>query len=107
MLTGNWMCRPPITVSQDASIQEAVALFEKHNIPMPPLIRDAPHAGVITDLDIKRAAASQVLHLENPEPAKSISRINVRPPMDKQPIAPAADRTVEEAAALFCVRNIE
>ena len=106
MLVRNWMCHTPITVSPDASLQEAVVLLRKHNIHMLPVIEDARLAGVITDLDIKRAAASEIFSLEDPELAKSISRIKVRALMNNKPITLAEDRTIEEAAAAFFVHSI-
>jgi len=106
MLVRNWMCHAPITISPDASLQEAVALLRKHHIHMLPVIEDERLAGVITDFDIKRATASEIFSLGDPELAKSISRIKVSALMNNKPITMAEDRTIEEAVAAFFVHNI-
>jgi len=106
MLVRNWMCRPPVTVKADAPLQEAVSLLTKHNIHMLPVLDNGQLTGVITDLDIKRASTSDVFSLEDPEIAKSISRIKVSAIMNKKPVTIAEDHTIEEAAVLLFVHNI-
>ena len=106
MLVRNWMCRPPITIKADDPLQAAVALLTKHHIHMLPVVDNDRLTGVITDLDIKRASVSEVFSLEDPELAKSISRVKVSAIMNKKPITIAEDQTVDEAAALLFVHNI-
>jgi acetoin utilization protein AcuB len=106
MLVRNWMCRPPVTVKADAPLQTAAELLTIHNIHLLPVLDKGLLIGVITDTDIKRASASEVFSLEDPELAKSISKIKVRTIMNKKPVTIAEDHTIEEAAALLFVHNI-
>jgi len=106
MLVRNWMCRPPVTVKADAPLQEAIDLLAKHEIHMLPLVDKDQLTGVITDLDIKRGSTSEVFSLEDPELAKSISRIKVKAIMNKKPVTISEDHTIEEAAALLFVHDI-
>ena len=70
MLVKNWMSRPPITVKADAALQDAVELLTKHGIHMLPVVDNGHLAGVVTNLDIKRASASEIFSLEDPRLAK-------------------------------------
>jgi acetoin utilization protein AcuB len=106
MLVRNWMCRPPITIEADAPLQEAVDLMTKHKIQILPVVEKDQLTGVVTDSDIKRASISELFSVEDPEMAKSISRIKVKAIMDKKPVTVAEDHTIEEAAALLFVHDI-
>ena len=106
MLVRNWMCRPPVTVTADAPLQTAVELLTTHNIHLLPVVDNGQLTGVITDMDIKRASTSEVFSSEDPELARSISKIKVSAIMNKKPITIAEDHTIEEAAALLFVHNI-
>ncbi len=106
MLVRNWMNHPPITVKADAPLQAAVELLTKHEIHILPVVDGDQLTGVITNLDIIRASASDVFALEDPNLASSISRIKVRAIMNKKPVTMADDNTIEEAAVLFFVHNI-
>ena len=106
MLVRNWMCRPPICVKADAPLQTALELLTRHNIHMLPVVDKDQLTGVITDSDIKRASTSELFSLEDPEIAKSISRIKVKAIMNNKPVTIADDQTIEEAAALLFVHGI-
>ena len=106
MLVRNWMCHPPISVKADAPLQEAMDLLAKHEVHMLPVVDKDQLTGVITDLDIKRASTSEVFSLEDPELAKSVSRIKVKAIMNKKPVTVSEDHTIEEAAALLFVHDI-
>jgi acetoin utilization protein AcuB len=106
MLVRNWMSRPPITVKADAPLQEAAELLTKHEIDILPVVEGDQLTGVITNLDIKQASASEVFSSEDPNLASSISRIKVRAIMNKKPVTIADDNTIEEAAVLFFIHNI-
>lgn len=106
MLVRNWMSHPPITIKAEAPLQEAVELLTKHEIHILPVVERDHLIGVITNLDIKRASASEVFSLEDPNLANSISRIKVRAIMNKKPVTIAEDNTIEEAAVLLFVHNI-
>jgi acetoin utilization protein AcuB len=106
MLVKNWMSHPPITVKADAALQDAVELLTKHGIHILPVVDRNNLTGVITDLDIKRASASEVFNLEDPKLAKSISRIKIKTIMNKKPVTIIEDHTIEETAVLLFVHNI-
>jgi len=106
MLVRNWMCRPPVTVTADAPLKTAVELLTSHHIHLLPVVDNGQLNGVITEMDIKRASTSEVFSSEDPELARSISKIKVSAIMNKKPITIAEDHTIEEAAALLFVHNI-
>lgn len=106
MLVKNWMSRPPITVKQDAALQDAIELLTKHGIHMLPVVDQDNLTGIITDLDIKRASTSEVFSLEDSKLANSILRIKIKTIMNKKPVTIIDDNTIEETAVLLFVHNI-
>jgi acetoin utilization protein AcuB len=106
MLVRNWMCRSPIIFKADAPLQEAIDLLAKQEVHMLPVVDKDQLSGVITDSDIKRASTSEVFSLEDPELAKSISRIKVKAIMNNKPVTVREDHTIEEAAAMLFVHDI-
>ena len=106
MLVKNWMSHPPITVKQDAALQDAIELLSKHGIHMLPVVDKDNLTGIITDLDIKRASASEVFSLEDSKLANSILRIKIKTIMNKKPVTIIEDNTIEETAVLLFVHNI-
>lgn len=106
MLVKNWMSKPAITINADAAIQDAIGLLKQHEIRMLPVMEYDQLVGVITDRDLKRASASEVVSLDIYELADLISRIKVKTIMTKDPVTVPYDYTVEETAALLFVHNI-
>ena len=106
MLVKNWMSHSPITVKQDAALQDAIELLSKHGIHMLPVVDKDNLTGIITDLDIKRASASEVFSLEDSKLANSILRIKIKTIMNKKPVTIIEDNTIEETAVLLFVHNI-
>jgi acetoin utilization protein AcuB len=106
MLVKNWMSKPAVTIEADAPIRDAIGLLKQHNIRMLPVMEEDRLVGIITDSDLKRASASDVVSLEIHELVDLIERIKVKTVMTKNPVTVPYDHTVEEAAVKFFLHNI-
>jgi acetoin utilization protein AcuB len=106
MLVKNWMSKPAITIQADAAIKDTIKLLKEHKINMLPVMKNDQLVGVVTDQDLKRASASDLVSFEDNEVAELISRIKVKTVMTKKPIAVPYNYTIEEAALLMFVHNI-
>jgi acetoin utilization protein AcuB len=106
MLVKDWMSRPVITVNADDSMQVASRLLKQNNIRMLPVIKKERLIGVITDRDLKRAAASDAASLDIHELLYLLSTITVKQIMTRKPITVPIDFTVEEAAEVLLSHKI-
>ncbi|MGC8492494.1 MAG: CBS and ACT domain-containing protein [Syntrophobacteraceae bacterium] len=98
MLVRNWMTKDPVTIDQEASMQDASSLMRKHKVRMLPVLKNGRLVGVVSDSDLKRASASDATLLDIHELLYLIAKIKVRDIMAKPAIAVPEDFTVEEAA---------
>ena len=106
MLVRNWMSTPAVTIDVNASMQEAVGLLKQRGIRMLPVMEHNLLVGVVTDGDLKKASASEVVSFEVHELLELIARIKVKTVMTPDPVTVAPDSTIEETAALMFVHNI-
>jgi len=104
MLVKNWMSKPVVTISDDASMQDATALLKQHSIRMLPVLKKNKLVGVVTDRDLKKASASDATSLEIHELLYLLMKIKVKQIMTRDPISVPVEWTVEETAELL-LRN--
>jgi acetoin utilization protein AcuB len=96
MLVKNWMSSPAITIDSDAMVPEAIKLFNHHKIHRLPVTEEGQLVGIVTDLDLKKAAGFE----DRLPPTK------IRDVMSKNPITAPYNNTIEEIAELLMVYNI-
>ena len=106
MLVKNWMSKDPITVEEEASMQDASSIMRENNVRMLPVLKNGKLTGMISDSDLKRASASDATLLDIHELLYLISKIKVRDIMSKPPITVPEDFTVEETAQVLMEHNI-
>lgn len=106
MLVKNWMSKDPITVDEEASMQEASSIMREHQIRMLPVLKDGRLTGIVSDSDLKRASASDATLLDIHELLYLISKIKVRDIMAKPAVSVPEDFTVEETAQVLMEHNI-
>ena len=106
LLVENWMNPKVITVDADDSMLDATKLLKEHNIRHLPVLEKGKLVGVITDRDLKRAAASDATALEAHELLYLIANIKVREIMTRNPITVPYNYTIEEAAELLLQARI-
>ena len=100
MLVSNWMTKDVITTGPNTSMQDAVRLMRNNYISMLPVLKKDKIIGVVTDLNIKQASASEATLLSNHEmlAAPALSKIKIKEIMHKEPILAPYDLTIEEVA---------
>jgi len=106
MLVKDWMSRPVVTVDENNSMQTATLLLKKHEIRMLPVMKNNKLTGIITDRDLKKAAASEATTLEIHELLYILTKIKVKDIMTKDPITVPVDYTIEETAEMLLKRKI-
>lgn len=106
MLVKNWMSKNPITIEEDDSMQQAMALMKENKVRMLPVMNKGQLVGIISDTDLKRASASDATMLDMHELLYLISKIRVNEIMTKNPITVPEDLTVEETAQILMEHNI-
>jgi acetoin utilization protein AcuB len=106
MLVETWMSTPVITVNADDSMQKATTLLKEHHIGILPVMEGGMLVGIITDRDLKRAAASDATSLEIHELLYLLSKIEVRDIMTRDPITVPAASTVEQTARILLENKI-
>lgn len=106
MLVKNWMSKNPITIEEDDSMQQAMALMKENKVRMLPVMNKGQLVGIISDTDLKRASASDATMLDMHELLYLIAKIRVNEIMTKNPVTVPEDLTVEETAQLLMEHNI-
>lgn len=106
MLIKNWMTKDVITVGPNTSMQSAMRLMQEHHIRTLPVMKKEKIVGVVTDLDIKRASASDATTLEVHELHHLLSKLKVKEIMNTEPILVPFDYTIEEAAEIMTHNQI-
>ncbi|MFZ0928135.1 MAG: CBS and ACT domain-containing protein [Syntrophobacteraceae bacterium] len=106
MLVKNWMSKDLVTIDEEDSMQQAMALLREHKIRMLPVLKKGKLVGIVTDTDLKRASASDATMLDIHELLYLISKIKVHDIMTKNPITVPDNYTVEETAHVLLEHNI-
>jgi len=95
-----------VTINVNDLVPDAVALLKKHQIRMLPVMDERKLVGVVTDRDLKRVSASDVIPFEIHELAYKLTQIKVGEVMSKPPVTIPLDYTVEEAAEVLLKHKI-
>jgi len=106
MLIKYWMTKEVVTIEHDASMDVAGNLMKENNIAMLPVMKNGKLVGIVSDRDLKRAAASDATTLEIHELLYLISTIKVENIMTGNPITAPEDSTVEETAETLLLNKI-
>lgn len=101
MLIKNWMTKAVITTGPDTSMPAAMRLMQAHHIRILPIMKKEKIIGVVTDLDIKRASASDATLLEVHELHYVVSKLKLKKIMNPDPIVVPLDYTIDEAAEIM------
>ncbi len=106
MLIKKWMTKDVVTAGPDTSMQVGMRLMQEHHIHILPVIKNGKIIGAVTDLDIKRASASDATTLEVHELHHLISKLKLKEIMNKEPIVVPFDYTIDEAAEAMTYNQV-
>jgi len=106
MLVKNWMSKDLVTIEEEDSMQDALALMKERQIRMLPVLKKGELVGMVSDSDLKRASSSDATLLDIHELLYILSKIKVRDIMTRKPVTVPDDFTVEETAQVLLDHNI-
>ncbi|MBU4132177.1 MAG: CBS and ACT domain-containing protein [Proteobacteria bacterium] len=106
MLIKEWMSKPVITINRDASLTDAVTLFQTRVISMLPVLKEGKLVGILTDGDIKKASPSGATTLDRFEINSLMDTLPVESIMSKPVVTIGSDHTVDEAAGIMLSKAI-
>lgn len=106
MLVKYWMSKTVVSVTPEASMQDAIYLMKEKNIRSLPVIKKEKLVGIVTDGDLKKASASDATALEIHELLYLLNKIKVKDIMTRDPITVAVDYTVTETAEILLKNKI-
>ncbi|MBA3012501.1 MAG: CBS domain-containing protein [Desulfobacula sp.] len=106
MLIKEWKSKPVITINRDASLTDAVTLFQTRVISMLPVLKEGKLVGILTDGDIKKASPSGATTLDRFEINSLMDTLPVESIMSKPVVTIGSDHTVDEAAGIMLSKAI-
>jgi acetoin utilization protein AcuB len=106
MLVKKWMSKDVVAVDADDSLQQAIDLMKEGRSRLLPVLKDNQLVGVISDGDLKKAAASSAVPLDVQDLLYLTYKTKVRDIMTRNPVTVPLDHTVEEAAQTLLKNNI-
>jgi len=107
MLVGNRMTQRPITVTEDASLDQALELMHSENVRRLPVLDKSGHlVGIVSELDLLKASPSPATSLSMYELPYLLSKIKMRDIMTKDVVTVTEDTPLEEAALVMAENKI-
>jgi acetoin utilization protein AcuB len=101
------MTENPISISPDASVNEARSLMDKEKVGhLPVLDRSGKLVGIVTQKDLIKAGPSPATTLDIYEISYLLSKLKVEKVMEKHVITVREDEVVEEAARIMADKHI-
>lgn len=106
MLVRERMSHPPIIISPDLPINEALALFKKERIRRAPVIKAGKLVGIVSEKDLLNASPSPATTLSVWEMNYLLSKLKVSELMTNDVITVTEDTPIEEAARIMADNKI-
>jgi len=107
MLVGDRMTVRPITVAEDASVDEALQLMRNERIRRLPVVdKHGRMVGIVSELDLLKVSPSPATSLSIYEIPYLLSKIKMRDVMTRDVITVSEDTPLEEAARIMADNKI-
>ncbi len=107
MLVKDRMTPRPITIGEDASLEEALRLMHSEHIRRLPVVdKEGRMVGIVSELDLLKASPSPATSLSIYEIPYLLSKIKMRDIMTKDVITVTEDTPLEEAARIMADNKI-
>ncbi|HNB35838.1 MAG TPA: CBS and ACT domain-containing protein [Anaerolineales bacterium] len=100
------MSHPPITVSPDLPVHDALAMFRKEHIRRAPVVKDGKMVGIVSERDLLNASPSPVTTLSVWEMNYLLSKVTVKQVMSKKVTTVDVNTPIEEAARIMADTKI-
>ena len=106
MLVKNWMRQPAITIDADDRVANAAVRLRKHEIHRLPVLHKGQLVGIVTDRDIRIAAAVSDASKTMEKNGHTLPGIKVKTIMTPDPVTVPCDYTLEETVEKLLVYRI-
>ena len=107
MLVGNRMTQRPVTVTESASLDQALELMHSESVRRLPVLDKHGHlVGIVSELDLIKASPSPATSLSMYELPYLLSKIKMRDIMTKDVVTVTEDTPLEEAALVMAENKI-
>ncbi|HIE38234.1 MAG TPA: CBS domain-containing protein [Anaerolineales bacterium] len=107
MLVGDRMTRRPITIRDDASVDEALQLMHSERIRRLPVVdKRGRMVGIVSELDLLKVSPSPATSLSIYEIPYLLSKIKMRDVMTQEVITVTEDTPLEEAARVMADNKV-
>ena len=106
MLVKYWMKSDPVTVDVNDSMQDAIDLMKETEAPLVAVLEEGKVVGVISDTNLKKAAALDATALRVFKREDLLRRVKAGEIMSKPPITVGPDWLLEETAHLMIKNKI-
>lgn len=99
------MTRQVVTLTETASLREALALLQRHRIRHIPVVEDARLVGILTDRDVKRATPSLLSGTSQEDYDRVLAQTHVSQVMTRNPFSVTPSTSLKDAAKLLADRK--
>jgi len=106
MLVKDWMNKSVFSVSANDSVQQAIKLQKKNTVGILLVYDDGRLAGIVADMDLKKAIVPDLVPIGKTEAFNMLSNIKVRQIMSPRPLTVTPEHTMDEAAELLLKNKI-
>ena len=107
MLVGNRMTQRPVTVTEDAGLDQALELMHSEKVRRLPVLDKHGHlVGIVSELDLLKASPSPATSLSMYELPYLLSKIKMGDIMTKDVVTVTEDTPLEEAALVMAENKI-
>ncbi len=99
------MTRPVITMAEDQTLREAIALMQRHRIRHVPIVSGEAILGILTDRDVKRATPSLLSGVSQAEFDQVLHTTTVSHVMTRNPYTITPSTSLRDAIKLMLDRR--
>lgn len=106
MLVEKWMTKKVITITEDASLSEAIHLLKQYTIRRLPVVRKDKLVGIVSDRDLKEASPSRATSLDIWELHYLLEKVKIKDVMTPRPMTIGPKDTIEKAAQMMMEKKV-
>ena len=99
------MTRQVVTLTENASLREALALLQRHRIRHIPVVEDERIVGILTDRDVKRATPSLLSGVSQEDYDRVLAQTHVSQVMTRNPFSVTPSTSLKDATKLLAERK--
>jgi len=99
------MTRPVMTLAEEQSLRDAIALMQRHRIRHVPVVTSDRVVGILTDRDVKRATPSLLTGVSQEEFDRVLNETHVGQVMTRNPFTVTPSTSLRDAVKILLDRR--